>query len=1043
MSLKGPHPAGWLRRRVIGLVLLVLIGAGIWWEARSSALQSLLFTWVASRLDFRPAPGASDSIRFPEAGPFDLRHGFTMLPKVGPSLEERGFVISSQARWSPWLLRTVDFGCYPVYPKKARSGLTLLDRQNQPLYAAAYPQRVYPDFESIPPLIVQTLLFIENRELLESEHRYRNPALEWDRLAKAMGELALTTLHVSDDQSGGSTLATQLEKFLHSPGGFTASPREKAKQILSASLRAYSQGRETMDARRQIVLDYINAVPLSAIPRYGEVIGLGDGLWAWFNEDFDRVNQLVGGIDERNAGDPERAEAYKKVVGLLVAHRRPYTYLSTNPDLLEGETNSYLRIMAREGMIPEGLSARAVRIPLVFRRAPATLPRPSYIAQKATNAVRTQLLSLLQLDQLYDLDRIDLTAGTTLDAATQRRLTDVIGRMDERAVIDSLHLWGKHLLGAGDISKVIYSLTLYEATPRGNLLRLQVENYDQPLDISLGAKLDLGSSAKLRTLANYLEIVADLHRDHAGRTRAELKHAEGQAEDPIRRWALGYMATASDTTLAAMLKGALNRRYSSTPEPFFTGGGLHYFQNFEPDDTGKILTVQEGLRHSVNLVFIRLMRDIVRYYQQELPGNSPQLFDEQDDPHRKEYLARFADKEASQYLSKFYSKYSKKTPAEAVEMLAKRSPSVKRLSTLFRSVHPQASAEELGRFLTAHASPEAMEDVAVEELYEAYGPDAYDLQDRAYILRIDPMELWLVAYLQDHPQPSWKETLEASATARQEAYRWLFTSSSKSKQNRRIRMMIEEDAFDLVHQAWQRLGYPFDSFVPSYASAIGSSADRPAALAELMGIIVNDGLRYPMRRLEYLRFAENTPFETNYIYGPVEPERVMPVEVARALRGALEDVVERGTASRCKNAFKRRNGTTLTVGGKTGTGDNRYETYGRGGALIDSRVVSRAAVFVFFVGPRHFGILTALVPGGEAARYNFTSSLPVHLLASLAPALMPLIEERTPLDEREAGETPALVVLPAEAGEWAETGERAEVREWAAAGEGQAWGHAH
>jgi hypothetical protein len=33
--------------------------------------------------------------------------------------------------------------------------------------------------------------------------------------------------------------------------------------------------------------------------------------------------------------------------------------------------------------------------------------------------------------------------------------------------------------------------------------------------------------------------------------------------------------------------------------------------------------------------------------------------------------------------------------------------------------------------------------------------------------------------------------------------------------------------------------------VPSYATAIGSSADRPLALAELMGIIVNDGQRRP------------------------------------------------------------------------------------------------------------------------------------------------------------------------------------------------------
>ena len=41
--------------------------------------------------------------------------------------------------------------------------------------------------------------------------------------------------------------------------------------------------------------------------------------------------------------------------------------------------------------------------------------------------------------------------------------------------------------------------------------------------------------------------------------------------------------------------------------------------------------------------------------------------------------------------------------------------------------------------------------------------------------------------------------------------------------------------------------------------------------------------------------------------------------------------------------------------------------------------------------------MTVLVPGSEAADYSFTSSLPVQLLASLAPLLMPLIDEQRPV----------------------------------------------
>ena len=63
-------------------------------------------------------------------------------------------------------------------------------------------------------------------------------------------------------------------------------------------------------------------------------------------------------------------------------------------------------------------------------------------------------------------------------------------------------------------------------------------------------------------------------------------------------------------------------------------------------------------------------------------------------------------------------------------------------------------------------------------------------------------------------------------------------------------------------RAWRRLGYPFDSLTPSYATALGASGDRPAALAELMGIIVNRGMRLPVERVGALQFARGTPYET-------------------------------------------------------------------------------------------------------------------------------------------------------------------------------------
>ena len=47
--------------------------------------------------------------------------------------------------------------------------------------------------------------------------------------------------------------------------------------------------------------------------------------------------------------------------------------------------------------------------------------------------------------------------------------------------------------------------------------------------------------------------------------------------------------------------------------------------------------------------------------------------------------------------------------------------------------------------------------------------------------------------------------------------------------------------------------------------------------------------------------------------------------------------------------------------------------------------------YVFFLGDRFFGTVTAYVPGPDAARFSFTSGLAVQLLKVLEPELRPLI----------------------------------------------------
>src|SRR5207253_5821304 len=178
-------------------------------------------------------------------------------------------------------------------------------------------------------------------------------------------------------------------------------------------------------------------------------------------------------------------------------------------------------------------------------------------------------------------------------------------------------------------------------------------------------------------------------------------------------------------------------------------------------------------------------------------------------------------------------------------------------------------------------------------------------------------------------------------------------------------------------------------------TAIGVSGDRPAALAELMGIIINNGVRLPTARVGELHFAANTPYETVVASDPAAAEQVMAPEIAATLKRALLNVVEAGTARRVNGAFAPPDKTfDLAVGGKTGTGDNRVEVYGAHGQLIRSKAVNRTATFAFFLGDRYFGVITAYVPAPVAQNYNFTSALPVQILKNLAPEILPYLDPK-------------------------------------------------
>ncbi|VVE87091.1 transglycosylase domain-containing protein [Pandoraea bronchicola] len=978
------------------LIVLAIAAQLLRVEIETSRLQARYLSELGRDIHFALADGPSDTTRFPVAGgPYDVRLGYASLPTFERRLADRGFSITAQARESPVMTSVADHGLFLPYEEKDQAGLQLFDSTGIPLYTARYPARIYSRFEAIPPLIVNALLFIEDRSLLDADQPSRNPAIDWGRFSRALYDQGVRIFIKSQPSPGGSTLATQIEKFRHSPGGRTATPPEKLRQIASASVRAYLGGPMTLPARRQIVVSYLNTVPLAAQPGIGEISGLGDGLAIWYGRDFDDVNRLLSAPPSAETLDAQ-AVAFKQALSLIIAQRAPSYFLRRNDAALEQLTNSYVRLLATNGIISAPLRDAALMVHLELKHASPIRPEASFVTRKAVTALRADLLNTLGVASFYDLDRLDLSVHATLDDPVQRAVSERLALATTPEGAKAAGLYGFEMLRPqDDPSRIAFSFTLFERSDGANLVRVQTDSVNQPFDVNQGARLNLGSTAKLRTLITYLQIVSELHARYAPMSMDDLRHVRPDRQDVLTRWALDYLLRTPDRSLRAMLNAAVERKYSaSTGETFYTGGGAQTFTNFEATDNGSILTVHRAFQHSVNLVFVRLMRDIVRYEMIQTAGPSSHWLD--DPVVREKYLMRFADQESRVYEHRFYAKYHGLTPDEALATLlhdVRKSPP--KIATVLRSVAPDAPETWFDAQMraTLKGTPTALLTTeALAKLYAKYGIDRFNLNDRGYIASVHPLELWTVNYLRDHPDATEADVQTASREARVAAYSWLFKTRYHATQDRRIRHMVELRAYEEIGTSWRALGYPFAAITPSYAAAIGASGDRPAALAQLIGVVASDGMAVPARNLTALDFAQNTPYETHFAPAPSGGQTALLPEIVEVVHGLLRDVVLGGTAKRLADGMPVSNGRVLDVYGKTGTGDQRFNVFSRGRRLIESRKVNRTATFVFAIGNRFFGALTAYVHEPYAARYDFTSAMAVQLLKSLAPVLQPLLD---------------------------------------------------
>lgn len=979
--------------RLGGMLLLFILGAGLWNEMNTSFFQSYYLSHYAKKLSYTLEPGPSREIVFPKYGPFNTQRGYDRIPDFQRRLETGPFTVKEQMRFSPELFEIAEKGITPPYSEEPAAGLLIRDVSGTVVYDAETGSQKYKTFEDIPPLIVKALLFIEDRELGNKEFPFKNPVINWGRFSLASLLYLANKAGIPVKVEGGSTLATQLEKYRYSPEGNTGSGIEKLRQMASAMLRVYKNGPETLGAREKIILDYINTAPLAAVPDRGEIYGIGEGFQSWFGLNLYDVSIALFSPDTH----PEKAYVFKQALTLLCAVRAPSYYMIQDHPALENRVSGYIHLMEKEGLISSDFADRVRKAQIVFNPGKYAPPPLSFAMRKALGAVRTKLMQTLGISRYYDLDRLDMEVETTVNAALQQDIAELFEKLKSPEFLEENGLKGDRLLSTGKADEVIYSFLLFESTPYGNLLRIHADNFEQPFDINEGMKLILGSTAKLRTLAHYLEIVALLHHEISSSDKKAVYE-----KDPLTRWVSGRLRQNPALTAEELLSEALERSYSANPkEEFFTGGGIHTFENFRDAHNNKILSVREATVHSVNLVYIRLMRDLVEFHKARLPYDEKEVMRNPDNSERKRLLEALAEDEAKYYLYQFYKSY-KNLPRDRIleQLLGNQANSERRLSIAFLAWHPDAGKEALANWLREQkVAPEQ-----AENLFASYRKPNLTLADYGFMLRKHPLELWCAGYMLQHSDVTWKKLAEESREARRSAYQWLFQPNMRKAQDIRLRIRIEKEAFARMTPYWQKLGFPFKKLVSSYSTAIGSSCDQPAALAELVGIILNEGIRRPAVSLKQIRIGEGTPYHTVFDLSPKPGEQVMDPAVARSLKLVLESVVEQGTARRAKGVFVKPDGTPVPVGGKTGTGDNRFKEFNARGETVTSRAVNRTATFAFYIADRYFGVITAFVNGSDAREYSFTSALPVNILKLLAPAINAHIAVRSELETLHKGE---------------------------------------
>lgn len=218
-----------------------------------------------------------------------------------------------------------------------------------------------------------------------------------------------------------------------------------------------------MPARQNIIRDYLNSVPLSAVPGHGEVHGMAEGLRVWYGADFNEANRKLASTETDPKTMADKGLALREMLSLMIAQRRPSHYLTKGREELVELTNSHLRLLKQNGVIDAALADAALASTISYRDWQTQPTIQPIETNKGISVARSRLASMLNRP-LYDLDRLDLSATSTLQGELQTQATAYLKKLADPAYATEVGLMGERLLTPTSTTQVRYSFTLFELT---------------------------------------------------------------------------------------------------------------------------------------------------------------------------------------------------------------------------------------------------------------------------------------------------------------------------------------------------------------------------------------------------------------------------------------------------------------------------------------------------------------------------------------------------------------------------------------------------